>query len=51
MAEVLVEFTFERETKNTVRFQEAENANGEPPAIGTLYLQKWGCTVSGTPSA
>lgn len=41
VAEVVLEFTFERETKNTVRFQEAENADGEPPAIGTLYVQKW----------
>ena len=41
MAEVAVEFVKERETKNTVRFQEVEDANGEPPAIGTLYLQKW----------
>lgn len=32
-------FTLERETKNTIRY--AEDANGKPPAIGTLYLQKW----------
>ena len=29
----------ERETKNTIRYQ--EESNGNPPAIGTLYLQKW----------
>ena len=32
-------FTTERETKNTVRFQ--EEANGKPPVIGTLYVQRW----------
>ena len=32
-------FTLERETKNTIRY--AEDANGKPPAIGTLYVQKW----------
>ena len=32
-------FKVERETKNTVRYQ--EQTEGKPPAIGTLYLQKW----------
>ena len=32
-------FTVERETKNTIRY--AEDADGEPPAIGTLHVQKW----------
>ena len=32
-------FTMERETKNTVRYQ--EQTEGKPPAIGTLYVQKW----------
>ena len=32
-------FTLERETKNTIRYQ--EDADGKPPAIGTLYIQKW----------
>jgi len=32
-------FTVERETKNTIRYQ--EKTNGKPPAIGTLYVQKW----------
>ena len=32
-------FTLERETKNTIRY--AEDANGKPPAISTLYVQKW----------
>ena len=34
-----INFTIERETKNTVRYQ--EEADGKPPAIGTIYVQKW----------
>lgn len=30
----------EKETKNTVKFAEVQT-QGEPPIIGTLYLQKW----------
>jgi hypothetical protein len=32
-------FTLERETKNTIRY--SEDVSGKPPAIGTLYVQKW----------
>ena len=28
-----------KESKNTIRYEEPEG--GEPPIIGTLYLQKW----------
>ncbi len=37
-----MEITFlkEKETKNTVRFQE-QPAEGKPPVIGSLYVQKW----------
>lgn len=35
----VVEFAMERETKNTVRYE--EQTSGQPPAIGTLYVQKW----------
>jgi len=35
-----VKFKREKETKNTVRFQEVEE-KGKPPVIGTIYLQKW----------
>ena len=28
-----------KETKNSVRYEESET--GEPPVIGTLYVQKW----------
>ena len=37
---ITVEFTKERETKNTVRFMESEVPD-QPPVIGTLYIQKW----------
>ena len=36
--EVIVKFAFERETKNTRRYQEVA-ADGEA-VIGTLYIQK-----------
>ncbi len=39
MEQQKISFTMERETKNTIRYQ--EESNGNPPAIGTLYLQKW----------
>ena len=39
MDQQIISFTMERETKNTIRYQ--EETNGNPPAIGTLYLQKW----------
>ena len=39
MDQQIISFTMERETKNTIRYQ--EDTNGNPPAIGTLYLQKW----------
>ena len=32
-------FAMERETKNTVRYQ--EQTAGEPPVVGTLYVQRW----------
>jgi hypothetical protein len=34
-----ISFIRERETKNTIRY--AEDADVDPPAIGTLYVQKW----------
>jgi hypothetical protein len=35
-----VSFTKEKDTKNTVRFAE-DQVQGEPPIVGTLYIQKW----------
>lgn len=34
-----VELTFEKATKRTYRFQ--EESNGQPPRVGTLYVQQW----------
>jgi len=33
-------FVKEKETKNTIRFNE-KCPPGKPPIIGTLYVQKW----------
>ena len=33
-------FKYERETKNTVRFEEV-TVPGTPPIMGTAYIQKW----------
>ena len=32
-------FSLERETKNTVRYSEL--TDGNPPTVGTIYVQKW----------
>jgi hypothetical protein len=32
-------FELEKETKNTIRY--AEVAEGQPPVIGTIYVQQW----------
>ena len=32
-------FSLERETKNTIRY--SEQTDGAPPAVGTIYVQKW----------
>jgi len=48
-----IHLTFERETKNTVRF--AEDEDGQPeshpgaPVIGTLYVQKFAWAQLGKP--
>jgi hypothetical protein len=39
MDKLTLPFTLERQTKNTICY--AEESNGKPPAIGTLYVQKW----------
>ena len=36
----IVKFKKLKETKNTVRFEE-EPESGQPPVIGTIYIQKW----------
>ena len=32
-------FKFEKSTKNTHRF--VEQTEGQPPKVGTIYVQKW----------
>jgi len=38
--EKTVKFKIEKETKNTVKYNEVPG-EGQPPIIGTLYVQKW----------
>ena len=38
--EKTVKFVVEKETKNTVKYNEVPG-EGQPPIIGTLYVQKW----------
>ncbi len=40
MSEKIVKFEIEKETKNSVRYKEVPE-EGQPPIIGSLYLQKW----------
>ncbi|MFT6896141.1 MAG: hypothetical protein ACJA13_000538 [Paraglaciecola sp.] len=40
MSQVVVKFTFEKGTKNSVRYQEVPE-EGKAPIIGSLYVQKW----------
>lgn len=39
METITITMELEKETKNTVRY--TEKTEGKPPAIGTLYIQKW----------
>jgi hypothetical protein len=40
MSKVIVNFEYEKETKNSVRYQEVPE-EGKAPIVGTLYVQKW----------
>jgi len=40
MPSVTVNFEYEKETKNSVRYKEVP-AVGTAPIVGTLYVQKW----------
>lgn len=40
MRTVSIKFTKEKDTKNTVKFEEVPE-EGTPKRIGSLYLQKW----------
>ena len=40
MQEVTLKFKKEKETKNTVRYQEVPDV-GHPPIVRTIYVAKW----------
>tara|TARA_R110001599_G_C12276844_1_gene662676 strand:+ start:26160 stop:26330 length:171 start_codon:yes stop_codon:yes gene_type:complete len=40
MSSQTINFKFEKETKNSVRYQEVP-AEGQAPVVGSLYVQKW----------
>lgn len=40
MPSKIVNFTIEKETKNSVRYKEVPE-EGEAPIVGSLYVQKW----------
>ena len=40
MSQTTVKFTYEKETRNSVRYKE-EPEEGKAPIMGTLYVQKW----------
>jgi hypothetical protein len=40
MSTTVVKFSYEKETKNSLRYKE-EPEEGKAPIIGTLYVQKW----------
>jgi len=40
MSKKTVNFEYEKDTKNSVRYKEVP-ADGEAPVLGTLYVQKW----------
>ena len=49
MESITIRLRKERETKNTIRFEEMENEEGNPPLVGTLYVQKWALKRLGNP--
>ena len=49
MESITIRLRKERETKNTIRFEEMENEEGNPPLVGTLYVQKWALKGLGDP--
>ena len=40
MSKEIINFEFEKETKNSVRYKEVP-ADGKAPIVGSLYVQKW----------
>ena len=40
MTQKTVKFEFEKQNKNSIRYQEVPE-DGMPPVIGSIYVQKW----------
>ncbi|MGF1748399.1 MULTISPECIES: hypothetical protein [Vibrio] len=40
MSKKVIQFEYEKETKNSVRYKEVPD-EGAPPIVGSLYIQKW----------
>jgi hypothetical protein len=40
MSKTVVKFSYEKETKNSVRYKEKPE-DGKAAIVGTLYVQKW----------
>ena len=47
MEKKTMRFVKEKETKNMVRFTE-KPAEGQPPVIGTIYINKWAVGAADT---
>ena len=40
MAEKVIQFEFEKQNKNSIRYKEIPE-NGMPPVLGSIYVQSW----------
>lgn len=40
MAKTVLNFEYEKQTKNSVRYKEVPE-EGNAPVLGTMYVQKW----------
>jgi hypothetical protein len=49
IAEIKLQFIKEKETSNTIRYAEVEDAAGNPPQVKTIYLQKFAAKSLGNP--
>lgn len=51
LKKTVVRFVKERDTKNTIRFNEVVAKDGDPTVIGTLYVQKFAHQELGSPES
>ncbi len=47
MSKTSIQFEYEKETKNSVRYKEVPE-DGKAPIVGSLYVQKWYAGTSKT---